>query len=81
MEESIHALDTISGRIGDIPRDQFENPLFSWHLVEVAQGTKEVAVDLVNPMTADEWHAAHSDVTPSTISADVSAITNMEVAQ
>jgi hypothetical protein len=63
MEETIHALDTISGRIGDIPLSQFEHPAFAWHLVEVSADTKEVAPELVKPMSAQDWHAAH-DSTP-----------------
>ena len=78
MEEFIHALDTISGRITDLPRAQFENPDFSWHLVEVSQDTKEVPAELVNPMNAEEWHAAHN---AASVDSAPTVAPNMEVAQ
>lgn len=80
MEEFIHALDTISGRIADLPRAQFENPEFSWHLVEVPEDTKEVAIELVKPMSAEEWNIAH-DSTPSDGIAPNALAPNTEVVQ
>ena len=58
MEDIIPAVYTISVRIADIPTEQFENPAFSWHLVEVDADTKEVPAELVKPMSAEEWLAA-----------------------
>lgn len=54
--DTVHAFNTKTGKVGDVPRRIFEHPILSGgNLIEVRQGMKSYASELYRPRTTDEF--------------------------
>lgn len=52
--KSVHALNTISGKVGVVPESYLTSPAFADILVEVPDGTKDYDPEFWKPTTAKE---------------------------
>lgn len=55
MSKKVHALDTISGKVGIVPEIYLELPGFKDHLVLVDEDAKDHEPALYKPATAEEY--------------------------
>jgi hypothetical protein len=56
MSKKIHALDTISGKVGLVPEAYLNLPVFKDHLVRVEEDQKDYEPEMHKPTSANEFN-------------------------
>lgn len=61
MSNTVFAIDTTSGQVGEVPESYLTHPVLGLTLVKVSSDTKSFDPALYKPKTKDEFVAAYAE--------------------
>lgn len=64
MSKFVTALDTISGKVGEVPENYIGHPILGVNLVEVDPGTKDRAPEKHKAQNAEDYVASNRTLHP-----------------